>query len=241
MEIDLLAQVSRCSDTCGIMVLVAAMILFPGTVWMLTGAVAGNRMGYLISATSFFAFMVILTALWTFGAPGTPRYTGPKGDLPGWATLAAGVDLESKAIPLIDEYPGGRWKTAKEAGLVPEIEPATLAFQDFVAEEAAAELVDAGMEVEVEVPSTEFVVEGLRFAEIDGRPFAMARAFSGAGGPEVLVAGYKDPGNEPLPSYFALGLSLIGFVVHLPFLDRAERKRKDLLTGGGQPTFRGPA
>jgi hypothetical protein len=55
------------------------------------------------------------------------------------------------------------------------------------------------------------------------------------------VVAYKDPGNEALPSYLFLGASLIGFVVHLPFLDRAERKRKDILTGGQQAPWRGPA
>lgn len=239
MEPELLAQLGSCRGGCGWLVLISAMILFPGTVWLLTGAIMGNRMGYLISATSFFAFMVILSALWTFGAPGTPRYTGPKGELPGWVTLAAGVDLESQMVPLIERYPEGPWKPANEAGFTVEIEPATLAFQDFVAEEAAEELVNAG--IEGEVASTEFTVEGLRFTEIEERPFAMARVFASAGGPEVLVVGYKDPGNEPLPSYFALVLSVIGFVGHLPFLDRAEKKRKELLTGGDQPQFRGPA
>jgi hypothetical protein len=35
--------------------------------------------------------------------------------------------------------------------------------------------------------------------------------------------------------------STIGFAIHLPFLDRAERKRKNILTGGTAPVWRGPA
>ncbi len=72
MENELVAQIVTCRDWCGAAVVVAAMILFPGTVWLITSAVFGNRMGYLIAATGFFAFMVILSALWVFGAPGTP-------------------------------------------------------------------------------------------------------------------------------------------------------------------------
>ena len=34
---------------------------------------------------------------------------------------------------------------------------------------------------------------------------------------------------------------IIGFAVHLPFLDKAERKRKGVLTGGKAPPFLGPA
>ncbi len=237
METQLIAQASPCTGMCGWGVLVAAMVLFPGTVWLLTGAIFGNRMGYLISATSFFAFMIILSAIWTFGAPGTPRYLGPKGDLPAWVGIAAGQQLESATLPLVEQYPGEPWRPADAED--PESEAAMLAFQDLLAEEAAAELEGAGIEAEVE--ASEFTVEGLVFAEVEEQPVAMARAFATEGGPEVLVFGYKDPGNEPLPSYVSLAVSVIGFAVHLPFLDRAERKRKEFLTGGGQPSFRGPA
>lgn len=239
MEAQLLAQASPCTGWCGWGVLIAAMVLFPGTVWLLTGAIFGNRMGYLISATSFFAFMIILSAIWTFGAPGTPRYLGPKGDLPAWVAVAAGQQLTSDAIPLVEQYPEEPWKTPQQAGLTTEIEPAGLAFQELLAEEASAELQGEGLDLEVE-PS-EFTVEGLVFAEIEEQPVAMARAFATEGGPEFLLFGYKDPGNEPMPSYISLAVSVIGFAVHLPFLDRAERKRKEILTGGGQPPFRGPA
>ena len=239
MEGAMLAQVSHCTDTCGILVLVASMVLFPGSVWLLTASVFGNRMGYLISATSFFAFMVILSSLWVFGAPGTPRYLGPKGALPAWVGVAAGADLSSPGLPLVDQYPEGPWKPAREAGLLAESEPAQLAFQALLAEEATRELQDAGIEGEVAAES--FTVTNLEFAEVEERPVAMGRAFSSEGGPEVLVFGYKDPGNEPVPSYFSFVISVLGFIVHLPFLDRAERKRKDVLTGGGQPPFRGPA
>jgi hypothetical protein len=237
METQLLAQASPCTGWCGWGVLLASLVLFPGTVWLLTGAVFGNRMGYLISATSFFAFMIILSSLWAFGAPGTEPFLGPKGDLPAWVTVAAGQQLESETLPLVEQYPDGPWKPAKEAD--PELELATATFQEFLAEEANAELQGEGIEGEVE--SAQFQIEQLRFTTIEDQPVAMARGFATGGGPEVLVFGYKDPGNEPLPSYVSLAASLIGFAVHLPFLDRAERKRKEILTGGGQPPFRGPA
>jgi hypothetical protein len=237
MEIQLLAQASPCTGWCGWGVLIAAMVLFPGTVWLLTGAVFGNRMGYLISATSFFGFMIILSAIWTFGAPGTPRYLGPKGDLPAWVTTAAGEQLVSQAVPIVEQYPDGPWKPAEEED--PEFEAATLAFQAFLAEEANAELQGEG--IEGEVADSQFEIEQLRFATIEDQPVAMARGFATSGGREVLMFGYKDPGNEPLPSYVSLAVSVIGFALHLPFLDRAERKRKEILTGGGQPPFRGPA
>ena len=57
----------------------------------------------------------------------------------------------------------------------------------------------------------------------------------------MTVFTYHDSGNIPIYSYIFLGASIILFLVHIPFLDRAERKRKAVLTGGKAPEFRGPA
>lgn len=223
----------------GALVVVAGFVIFGGGVWLLLSAVFGVRMGYLISATGLFGFMIILSALWSFGAPGTPPNLGPRGNLPTWFGLAAGRDLSSPTYPVIEEYPEGAWRDpAEKQGLSSEVEPATLAFQEFLAEEATAELRTAGIEGEI-IPAT-FEITDLRFTTVDETELAAAMAFATTGGPEVLVFGYKDPGDLALPSWLFLAGSIIGFVVHLPFLDRAERSRKEILTGGEQPPWRGP-
>jgi hypothetical protein len=223
----------------GVLVVVMSFVIFGGSIWILTSAVFGLRMGYLITATSLFAFMIILSALWVFGAPGTPRFLGPKGELPAWKPVAFGQQLESPTFPAIEEYPGGPWEEADKA-TTPEVEPVTLAIQDFLAEEATGELRLSG-QTDVEVSPEDFTVQDIRFAETDGTRLAAARAFATGGGPEVTVFAYKDPGDEAVPSYVFLAGSVIGFAVHLPFLDRAERKRKQVLTGGEQAPWRGPA
>jgi hypothetical protein len=224
----------------GALVVVSAFVIFGGSVWLLTSAVFGVRMGYLVSATGFFAFMIILSALWAFGAPGTPPNLGPRGDLPTWFGLGAGVELSSPTYPVIREYPAEPWRSAQDRrAFRGEVEPVTLAFQEFLAEEAAAELRRAGIQGEI-TPET-FEIADLRFTAVDGTRLAAARAFATSGGPEVVVFGYKDPGDLALPSWLFLAGSIIGFVAHLPFLDRAERRRKDILTGGDQAPWRGPA
>jgi hypothetical protein len=224
----------------GTLVVVLAFVLFGGAVWLLLSAVFGVRMGYLVAATGLFAFMIILSALWVFGAPGTPRFLGPKGELPTWIALKAGQDLTSSTFPVLDRYPDDPWVTAQEdRSLTPEVEAASLGMQEFLAEEANIEL--RSQQIEGEVAATDFQITDLEFTEVDGTPLAAARAFATGGGPEVEVFAYKDPGNEPVPSYIFLAASVIGFVVHLPFLDRAERRRKEFLTGGAQAPWRGPA
>jgi len=222
----------------GVLAVVASILLFGGSAYVLLSAVFGPRMGYLVAATGFFAFFVILAAIWAFGAPGTPPFLGPKGSLPTWVPVAAGEDLTSPTFPVIDEYPAPPWKAPGKAETA-QIEPVTLEMQEFLATQAAVELKQAGMEGTIE--PDEFQVTNIRFAKAGETKLAGATAFSATGGREVEVVAYLDPGNLSLPSYVALGIAVVGFLIHLPFLDRAERKRKDVLTGGEQPPWRGPA
>jgi hypothetical protein len=224
----------------GTLVVVMAVVLFCGSVYLLLSAIFGPRLGYLVGATGLFAFMIILSAIWAFGAPGTPKFLGPIGRLPAWVAVGEGPTLRSPTVPIIEDYPEAPWRSpGRDRALTAEVEPATLAFQDFLAEEANRELRQARQEGEV-APS-DFEIVDVRFAQIDGRRYAAARAFAITGGPEVVVLGFKDEGNQALPSYAFLIASVVGFAAHLPFLDRAERRRKEILTGGEQAPWRGPA
>lgn len=229
----------------GALAVVAAGILFFGSVFMLLAALFGPRMGYLVTASGLFAFMLILSALWAFGAPcpgpcapaGTPANLGPRGELPHWVVVAYGPTVSSEQLP-VQQYPGGPWKEPGR-NLTSEVEPATLAFQEFLATQANRQLGQSGVQGRVDPEA--FMVEDLRFTTMDGTQYAVGRAFAESGGPEVLVVGYKDPGFIALPSYLFLAASVIGLAVHLPFLDRAERRRKEILTGGEQKPWLGPA
>lgn len=235
-----LVAISRTVEGAG--VVVAALVIFGGSTLLLVSAIFGLRMGYLITATSFFGFMIILSALWSFGAPGTPPFLGPKGELPHWVGTAEGVRLSSSRFPIVAEYPGGPWLDPKtDPALQAEVDAAATVFQEFLAEEANKELLRAQPQTEAEIEPEDFEVTDVRFAKVDDTDLAMARGFFSGGGPEVLVVGFKDPGNESLPSYIYLVMSVIGFAVHLPFIDRAEKKRKQILTGGEQQPWRGPA
>lgn len=224
----------------GSLVIVTSLILFGGSTYMLVSAVTGRTMGYLITATGFFAFMIILSALWVFGAPGTTRYLGPKGDLAAWVPLEAGTAFESGDVPAVSRYPADPWQSPTEDNsFQAEVEPATLAMQEFLAEEATKQLGEQGLDGEI--TPEDFEIENLRFTEVDDTPLAIGEGFAAGGGPQIRVVAYKDPGDEPLPSYVALIGSVLGFIAHLPFLDRAERRRKEVLTGGDQAAWRGPA
>ena len=68
-----------------------------------------------------------------------------------------------------------------------------------------------------------------------------AHGYYTSGGPMVTMFAYFDKGNVPKYSIGFLGASIFGFLIHLPFLDRAEKRRKEILTGGTAPAWFGPA
>jgi hypothetical protein len=60
----------------GILVVLTAFVLLPGSVFMLLAANFGALKGYMIAATAFFGFLALLSAVWLFGLPGTTPLTG---------------------------------------------------------------------------------------------------------------------------------------------------------------------
>ena len=66
----------------GILIVATAFLLLPGSVFMLLAVNFGALKGYLIAATAFFGFLILLSATWLFGLPGTTPLTGPKGTAP---------------------------------------------------------------------------------------------------------------------------------------------------------------
>jgi hypothetical protein len=218
-----------------------ALIIFVGSVYLLLAAIFGRRMGYLVLAAAFFGWMIILSAIWVFGVgPANTQDLGPRGTEPQWHPIAQGVQVTSSKFPEFAGYPGGPWRPATKAQ-ESSVSSVTTSVQAFLAEEANAQLAGAGHAAEATLTSEDFTVTGIAFATHGDTSLAAARGFYNGGGPSVIVAAYHDPGSVPKYSWMFLIGSLLGFAVHLPFLDRAERKRKAILTGGKQPPFLGPA
>jgi hypothetical protein len=231
-----------CSSWIGWMTVAMAFVIFVGSVYLILAAVMGRLMGYLVLSVAFWGWMILLSAVWAFGfwSQGleTPTHLGPQGRLEGWIVLGVAPDVTSPRFPVADQYPGDPWREPAEdddEGTV------TTAVQDFMAGRASEQLREEGVELEEDLEPTEFTVTEMKFAEEGGAELAAGRAFFSGGGPEVEFIAYFDQGDLPKYSYLFLIVSVIGFAVHLPFLDRAERKRRAVLTGGTAPPWRGPA
>lgn len=249
-------------------VTILGSLVFFGSAYVLLAAVFGRWMGYLVTAVSFWGMMIIFSIIFVIGVPGsTPPNLGPRGlryacptciSEPHWAPVAVGEQISSPKFEVVAEYPGGDWEPPNDETRG-EIEGLTTSLGQFLARQAnegheqdtgtagesasqpEGEEQGGGVASAEEVKATDFVVQNIRFAEEDGAKLAAAQVYFRDGGPILEAFAVFDEGDVPLPSWIFLGVSTLAFAGHLPFLDKAERKRKHILTGGEAPKFLGPA
>jgi hypothetical protein len=224
-------------------VAIMSFVLFVGSVYLLLTFVLGRWMGYLVLMVTFSGWMILFSALWLFGfwSQGleTPTNLGPRGSEPAWVVLNGGLSAASDRYETFAEYPGPPWEAPTEA-LTASIQSVSGAAQSFLAEQANEELgVEEGDPNAV--TGTQFPIDSIRFAPEDETSLAVVQAHFSGGGPLVTLSLYHDSGSVPRYSYMFLAGSIILFLIHLPLLDRAEKKRKEFLTGGSAPAWYGPA
>jgi hypothetical protein len=229
----------------GVLVTAMGFIIFVGCVYVLLAAVFGRRMGILVLTVAFSGWMVVLSAVWLFGfwsqGPGTKTNLGPRGAEPAWVPLESAADVSSPEYPVIEEYPEGPW-TPPSPNLDASVQSVTSAVQTFLTEQANERIGVTETEPGA-FATTDFSVEDIRFATAadDKTSLAAARAFYNGGGPTITVLLYHDSGSIPRYSLMFLAGSTLVFLGSLPLLDRAEKQRKDILTGGEAPPWYGPA
>jgi hypothetical protein len=224
----------------GLLVVLAGFVFLPGSVWMLLAANFGALKGYLIAATAFFGFLVMLSAVWLFGIPGTTPLTGPKGTAPTFKffTLEDPVAATYDGVRDFQGGAGGGWQEAPaeaEEG-TPE---ATLKADLDVARQTAVEDLKDEFNKDVEDSSEELDVINLDpkvfYTVQDGTEVAAIvispktpPAGSGLKRPDFAPKtffAYRDPGSPYLPSILFLAGSLVLFLAHMLLLGVAERRR----------------
>ena len=225
---------------------IMAFILFVGSPLLLLSAVFGRRMGYLVLAVSFFAWMIILSTTWLTGfvisqGLDTPVNLGPRGAEPTWVIEAAGTDPEAP-YATYEAYPNGDdWRDpGSNDNDTASVQAVTSAAQSFLAEQANEH---AGVEKDQpgSFTTTDFTIENIQFTTDGDVSLAAAEGFYVNGGPLVKLYMRHDSGSVNRYSWMFLIGSFVGLGLHLPLLDRAERSRKEILTGGTAPPWYGPA
>ncbi len=223
----------------------AAILLFLGSVFLLLRSNLGTRRAYLVEASSFFGFMVIMSLFWSFGAPGTNPYLGPQ-NLPGqsadhyvakWVPFAGDslvADMEPYAV--VKSYPEG-------FGPVPDAlsnaQEGVDEIKTFFASDTAGGVVGEDWRA----------VETAYAEAANGNPI-IAAAFvpvneEGQPQPDAepyVAFGFFEAGFPAFPSYVFLVLSVAGFALHCALLVWDEnREREDRLADPAAEPERVPA
>jgi hypothetical protein len=241
----------------GVVVVACGLILFVGSIYVLLSCVFGLRMGYLVLAVCFFGWMILLSMLWVTGQPkflgvtGTLANLGPRGTERHWQVYAAATGPEtSSRFPVTSAYPGAPWHQPNDVEK-PSLASVTSAMQKYLAQQAEQQFAAKGQKICtptsaptatcLTVDPTTFLVQDIEFARSNGTSVAAAHSFFTLGGPEITLYVYRDKGNVNVYSWSFFLASIVGFAIHVPLLDRAEKKRKEILTGGTAPPWYGPA
>jgi hypothetical protein len=225
----------------GLLVVLTAFVFLPGSVYMLLASNFGALKGYLIAGTAFFGFLVMLSTIWTFGLPGTPALTGPKGVEPTFKFFTID-DPQASTYDSVRNFQGGAgngWQAAPEgevaAGSAEETLKADLetarqrAVADLI-EETNKEVEDSSEELDVTNldPKVFYTIQdGIEVAAVVISP-KDPPAGSGLKRPDFspkTTFAYRDPGAPSTPSMLFLAGSLVLFVVHMLLLGQVERRR----------------
>jgi hypothetical protein len=225
----------------GLLVVITAFVLLPGSVYMLLASNFGALKGYLIAATCFFGFLVMLSAVWLFGLPGTTPLTGPKGTQPTFKFFTIN-DPAAGTYDSVRDFQGGAgngWQPAPEgqaeegsaeATLQADLDTARQTAVNQLIEETNQDIEDSSEELDVTNLEAEVFYTIQNNTEVAAIVISPATPPEGSGlqrprfDPKTTFA-YRDPGNPYLPSILFLVASLVLFVVHMLLLGLAERRR----------------
>jgi hypothetical protein len=222
--------------------LAIAVIVLIGSIYMLLASNLGARLGYLVLMVSLMAWMMLLSAMWLFGIPGTQPGTGPRGQEPQWIPFTATSDQAKEFTSVLNQFPTGTsWKpigtefpgkidTKGELATVRAVVEDALARLATVNGTGATDATDWGFRA-AGVPAATPDEEALPTAKVafseEGTPLLFGVTIPATSKhPETTVFAYRDPGKVYLYALYFLLVSVVGFAIHVWLLARYEDKQK---------------
>jgi hypothetical protein len=241
----------------GFLLVLTALILLPGSVWMLLASNFGALKGYLIGGGAFFGFVFVLSLIWIFGLPGTPALTGPKGTDPSFKQfqLNSATAVKYDAVRQFQGGAGNGWKEepAEPVGgaklpvdqetLRADLETAGQAVQQELIANFNKDVKESSKELDVTNIDTKVFYTNQKGTELAAVVITGKEPPQGSGlekpnfAPKSFFA-FRDPGAPYVPSLIVMVVALILFIGHVFGLAAAERRRP-LGTSGRTPADAG--
>jgi hypothetical protein len=205
----------------GVAAVVAAVIVFCGSVFLLLAMVMGGRLAYFVTASVTLAFLLIMGVVWSVNP------LGPVGRLPTWDPIDIGADATQLDFGPVSEYPEGPWMpvdTEDEAQVTEasELESASTEYLETAIEEGDADTFEAASDAAVNTDLTRLLEQG------DGQFGAVTlEPTQGAEGEETVVVMQFDPGDPLGPARAITAGTFVLLVAHLFGLSMSERRARE--------------
>ena len=205
----------------GVAVVIASVLVFCGSVWLLLTMVLGGRLAYFITATVTLGFVLILGLVWSFTSAASPL--GPLGKLPEWDPLAIGEEGAQLEAPQIDSYPESPWTPFD---VEDEVEAARASDLESSAGSYVEDAVAAGDLPEAAESSTTADSDATRLLEEGGTEYGAVTLAppEGEEGPTLVAVLTYDTGDPLGPARLTTAGTFILFVAHLGGLAWSERR-----------------
>lgn len=114
----------------GLAAFLIMVVVFIGSVWLLTSMILGVRMGYFVTASCFFGVMILISLIWlvtALGPKGAEGFVGKLGEDTAWHAIATGDDLSTVESEFgsfdVANYPQGDWEAPSPKGLLADLRP----------------------------------------------------------------------------------------------------------------------
>lgn len=228
----------------GVAAVVAALVVFVGSVWLLLAVIMGARLAYFVTASVTLGFIFIMTLVWSYGDP-----LGPVGELPDWNGVSVTETAAQSEFGPAAEYPEGEWEVPAEEDTeattkVAELESAAIDYLEQAIEEGEGGPFLAASDAVVVSESGRLLEQGedeYGAVELEASTTAIERAKEADPDQEVtpedasmIVVMKYDPGNPMGKARLIAAGTFLVFALHLFGLGRAERKTsKEMAFGEG--------
>jgi hypothetical protein len=215
--------------TVGVGTVLAGIIVFVGSVWLLLSLVLGPRLAYFVTASIALAFLLVMSVVWSINP------LGPVGELPTWNPVAIGEDASELEFGPAGSYPESPWRVPNEDDDTEQTQASEL-------ETEAGDYVETAVtEGDLDVPAGSTGTassDETRFLEQEGDLFGAVTlevapptgAAAGGGGTaettEVVAVLEYDPGDPLGRARLAVVGAFVLLLLHLFGLSRSERRAR---------------
>jgi len=204
----------------GIGVVVSAVIIFCGSVWLLLTMVMGPRLAYFISASVTLAFLLIMGVVWSVNP------LGPIGKAPEWDSVAIGEDASQLDFGPASEYPDGAWEVpnpddATQLAQAAELSSEAIGYLEQAINAQKVTTFENAEDAQANSESVRFFMDG----EAQYGAVTLEALEQRAAGEVVAVLVY-DPGSPLGPPRLIAAGTFVLFLGHLFGLSRSEKRAR---------------